>query len=133
MITKYDLMRYRIEQAKERLASAQREMNSGSFTTALNRSYYCIFQAMRAVLAIDEFDSKKHSGVISYFRQNYIKTGMFNVKFSNIIGDAFRIRNDSDYEDFYVVVKSDVEEQIKNAEMFLEAVMKYLNNISEDG
>jgi uncharacterized protein (UPF0332 family) len=32
---------------------------------------------MRAVQALDGFDSKKHSGVISAFRKDYIKTGIF--------------------------------------------------------
>jgi hypothetical protein len=41
-----------------------------SFETAANRSYYCIFNAMRAVLSLDRFDSKKHSGIIDAFRSD---------------------------------------------------------------
>jgi len=118
-------MKHRIVQAHECLDCAEREMKADSYLNAVNRSYYCVFHAMRAVLAIDEFDSKKHSGVISYFRQNYIKTGKFSAKFSKIIGDAFRIRNDSDYEDFYIISKQEVLEQIENAGQFLKAVEDY--------
>jgi len=39
--------------------------------TANNRAYYCVFHAMRAVIALDEQDFKKLSGVISYFREHY--------------------------------------------------------------
>ena len=130
MITKIDLMRHRLEQARECLNIAETIVDA-STKTAANRSYYCIFHAMRAVLALDEFDSKKHSGIISYFRQNYIKTGKFNADFSNTIGKAFEIRGDSDYQDFYVVSKQDVLEQIENAKRFLEAVEGYLNTLSE--
>ena len=42
-----------------------------------NRSYYAIFHAIRSVNALDGFDSSKHSGVISHFNQEYVKTGMF--------------------------------------------------------
>jgi uncharacterized protein (UPF0332 family) len=81
---------------------------------------------MRAVLAFDRFDSKKHSGVISAFRKGYIRTGIFPVDFSKIIEKAFEIRVNSDYKEFYLVPKADVAAQIENAETFLEAVEKYV-------
>ena len=34
----------------------------------------------------------------------------------------------SDYDDFYVVSKSDVDEQIKNAEQFTLAIMMFLES-----
>lgn len=43
-----------------------------------------------------------------------------------MIKSAFYIRNNSDYDDFYVIVKADVEEQIQNAEEFCAAVRTYL-------
>jgi len=122
------LARARIQQANECLYSAERELESKGLKTAANRSYYCIFHAMRAVLALDKFDSKKHSGVIAAFRQKYIKNGLFPVELSDIIGIAFKIRNDSDYEDFYVISKDDVALQIANAKIFLAAVESYISD-----
>jgi len=119
-----DLARYRLDKAKMFLRDAQASVFS--FETAANRSYYCIFSAMRAVLALDGFESKKHSGVIAAFRKDYIKTGVFPTDFSDIIKNAFDIRLDSDYEDFYLVSKADVVAQVEDAERFLEAVEKYV-------
>ena len=123
------LAKHRISQAHECLLSAENEVELGIYKGAANRSYYCIFHAMRAVLAFDKFDSQKHSGIISAFRQRYIKTGIFAAHFSDKIGSAFRIRNRSDYEDFYMVLKTDVVEQIDNAKMFLSAVEDYVNAV----
>lgn len=81
---------------------------------------------MRAILAMDSFDSKKHSGIISAFRERYIKTKIFPPEFSDIIGNAFDIRNDSDYEDFYVISKDEVTKQIENAKAFFAAVEEYI-------
>jgi uncharacterized protein (UPF0332 family) len=81
---------------------------------------------MRAVLALEGFDSKRHSGIISAFRQRYIKTSAFSSDLSKIIEKAFVVRNESDYEDFYVVSKAELELQIENAEAFLTAVKAYL-------
>jgi len=121
--TAEDLATFRLHQARECLQAALAAID---FKTAANRSYYCIFHSMRAIQALDRFDSKKHSGVIANFRQNYIKTGIFSKDFSKIIESAFLVRNESDYEDFYVVSKEKVTAQIENAKIFLEAVEKYI-------
>ena len=73
--------------------------------TANNRAYYSVFHSMRAVLALDEVDFKKHSGVIAYFRENYIKTKIFDRSCSDIISSTCLIRNKSDYYDFYIAEK----------------------------
>ena len=120
-----NLAQYRIEQARECLDVAIKTLDS-SFKNSVNRSYYCIFHAMRAVLALDRFDSKKHTGIINEFRRKYIKPGVFPKHYSDILRKAFQIRNESDYEDFYVVAVSEARGQIDNAKEFLEAVEKYI-------
>jgi len=63
------LSKYRLEQSEEFLNSAIKNLAMDELKTANNRAYYSIFHAMRAVLALDEVDFKKHSGVIAYFRE----------------------------------------------------------------
>ena len=72
------LSKLRLENAKERLRFIPGIIELGDYKTAANRSYYAVFFAMRAVLALDGFDSKKHSGVIAEFRRRYVKTGVFD-------------------------------------------------------
>ena len=123
------LMRLRLDQARNSLEDALLLLNAGSYKGAANRSYYCQFHTMRAVLAIDGFDSKRHSGIISEFQRRYIKTGVFHKEFSRLIEAAFDVRNSSDYKDFFVISKEDVAEQIKNAKTFLAAVEAYLQTL----
>ena len=120
------LSAYRFEQSLECLQSAKILAECGDYRGAANRSYYAFFHAMRSVFALDNQDFSKHSGVASNFREDFIKSGIFEVKFSDMIKSAFYIRNNSDYDDFYVIVKADVEEQIQNAEEFCAAVRTYL-------
>ena len=84
---------------------------------------------MRAVLAIDGFDSKKHSGVMAAFQQRYVRTGIFPPEFFDMIRGAFDTRSDSDYEDFFVMSKAVVTRQIENARTFLDAVDAYLKTL----
>ena len=70
-----DLSGYRMLRAKEDLETAEDNLNSGRYRASVNRSYYTVFHALRAVTALDNFDSQKHSGIISYFNQHYIIMG----------------------------------------------------------
>ena len=80
-----DLSRYRFEKAKEQIQVARNLLEDGSYSVSLNRSYYAIFHAIRAVNALDDFDSSKHSGVIAHFNQYHVKTGEFDRETSKII------------------------------------------------
>ncbi|MCL2054390.1 MAG: HEPN domain-containing protein [Oscillospiraceae bacterium] len=125
----FGLSKARIDKAKTCLKAAYLNIENDLFADSANRSYYCIFHSMRAVLALENVDFKKHSSVIAYFNQHYLKTEKLPKAFSKIISKAFDIRNDSDYEDFYIVSKEEVEEQANNAKMFLEAVEEYIDSV----
>ena len=120
------LAQYRLEQSHECLKDAVRDIEAEAYKAAANRSYFCVYHAMRAVLALDEFDSKKHSGIISVFRQRYIKTGIFSSDLSDIIQSAFNTRGKSDYEDFFIISKEQVKTQVEDSDAFLTAIETYL-------
>lgn len=122
-----ELSKYRLNEAAVCISSAKALTEIGDYKGGANRAYYAIFHCIRSILALDEKDFAKHSGVSAYFRKEYIKTGLFDVEYSDIIKEAFDIRSDSDYDDFYVISKLDVEEQIRNAEKFYDAVCNYLS------
>ena len=73
------------------MENAKRTLELKMYDTSANRSYYAIFHVARAVLALDRLDFKKHSG---------------------------SLRIESDYEDFYVIAKADVENQVEEADIF---------------
>ena len=123
---------YRLEKAHNCLKAAETLLESGAYADSANRSYYCIFHAIRAVLITYGFSAKTHSGIITEFRRRYIKTGLFPIEFSDMIGNAFEIRNDSDYEDFSTISESEALQQIENAKLFLEAVKEFIDNLPED-
>ena len=122
--------KYRLELAAERVTTSKTLIDMGAYRDSINRSYYAMFTAIRALLAEKNIDFKKHSAVISYFRREYIKTGLFEVKFSTYIGAAFRFRNDCDYEDFVFASREEAETQYQHAAEFYEAVKAYLEGAS---
>ena len=122
-----DLSTARIERSRDCLREAKLLLDNGEYRGAANRAYYAAFHALRAVLALDDFDSKKHSGVISKFRETYIKTGRFTPEMSDTISSLFRIRSASDYDDFYIASKADVEAQYQRAEKLVAEIERYLS------
>lgn len=124
-----DLSKARLNQARECLRAARALLEIEDYRGAANRSYYSVFHAMRAVLALDGIDRKHHSGIITEFRRLYIKTNVFDAILSDIIHAQSEYRTSSDYDDFFVISKAEVAEQIENAELFLSAITNYLQGI----
>lgn len=127
-----DLSKYRLERAAEMLKTAKRDLESGDYASANNRAYYCLFHAMRATLALTGEDYKKHSGVISRFSEQYLKTKILPPELSKIISTASIIRNRSDYEDFYICSVADTKKLVSDAEGFLGTVETYLRTRYEE-
>jgi len=122
-----ELAKYRIEKAKEDLLTAKMSLDGGMLRGSVNRPYYAVFHAARALLALEGADYKKHVGVIAHFHREYVKTGLFDKAHGETISNAFVIRNEADYDDFYVLPKEDTVEQLTNAEKFTAAVENYIN------
>ena len=121
-----NLTEYRLANAKEKLESAKLLLDAGKYKDSIGRSYYAIFTSLRAVLSKDGVDFSKHAGVIAYFQREYIKTGIFDKKYSKYVQSAFQIRNSCDYDDFFIASRQDAEEQYQKAEELYEEVKAFL-------
>ena len=124
--TKKTYIKYRLATAEENLESAKILYDNNQLKAAANRAYYCVFHSMRAVLAVEGVDFKHHSGVIAYFRKEYIKTGIFPKNLSTIIQTTSMVRESSDYDDFYLISRDDAKKQIDDAEVFYKEIEKYI-------
>ncbi len=122
-----DLSKYRFETARSNLNAAKLMLDSHDYKSSINRSYYSIFHALRAVLALDCFDSSKHSGVIACFNERYVKPGVFCKEISKIIRRARLMRENADYQDFFVVSQEEAADQIEAAQKIISAVEPHLN------
>ena len=121
-----DLSKYRLESAKDDMVAAKLLYEAKQFKSSINRSYYAIFHCLRAVLALDGFDSSKHSGIIAFFNANYVKAGVFEKTISKNIDTAYRLREKADYVDFFIVSESEATEQYAKAEAVYSIISKYL-------
>ena len=121
-----ELSSARLDKAYQMLTAGRIMLQYEDYASACNRLYYAVFHAMRAVLALDEIDEHKHSHLISEFRRRYLKTNILDRSLSDTIGSSFQIRNESDYEDNWIISKSDVIEQEQKVTDFLIAIEEHV-------
>jgi len=115
-----------IENAREMLSVAHLMLNNDFYPSAINRAYYAIFYAANALLVTKDLSQSKHSGVISAFRQNFVKTGLFEAEYSDIYGRVMGNRHMGDYELIASTSKNDAENDLIGANAFVEKVTEWL-------
>jgi len=115
------LISYRLESAREKLSAAEELCEKRHYKDSVSRSYYAIFTAARALLAVECLDSSKHSGVIALFNQHFVKSGEVRKDASKWLERAKLYREQADYGDFYLVSVQEAEAQLQSAREFNKA------------
>ena len=124
-----DLSLVRLDRAKELLIEAENLIASDCFKSANNRAYYATEKALKSLLALKGKDATTHNGVITLFNDYYVsdKNEFFDRSDLKIIRNMEKIRNASDYDDFYVASKAECKKQVGNAKAIIEKVEKFFN------
>jgi uncharacterized protein (UPF0332 family) len=120
------LIRYRFQRALETKEEAKVLIQTGRLLGAVNRIYYAIFHATKAVLATEKLESSKHSGVVAIFHKEFVHTGKIEKEYGKIIDEAFRSRSKSDYIDYTTFDQETVTRLFKDCEAFLERIKSFL-------
>ena len=116
---------YRLERAKQDLSDAEFSYQNKRYLNANNRAYYSIFHSIKAVLALERVDFKRHKDVLAYFNQYYIKTEKFPKMISKKISQASKVREDSDYDDEFTPTDEETKLQIDTAKELIKLVEQY--------
>ena len=126
-ITTVNVAKFRLERAKQDLEDAKLCYENNRFLVANNRAYYSIFHAIRAVLALEKIDFKRHKDVIAYFNQYFVKTEKFPRKIGKKITQAKTIREDSDYDDEFNADAEKTKQQMETASELIKLVEEYIS------
>ena len=119
-----------LEKAQRAIQAAQMLLAAGNLSDfATGRAYYAMFYIAEALLEEKELRFSKHGGVHGAFGEHYVKTGLFETKFHRWLLNAFDQRIEGDYDVEVSAVAEDAEKLIVQAEEFLLAARKYLENL----
>lgn len=120
------LIQYRLEQADESLEAAKLLHEHQKYRPAASRAYYAMFYAVLALLAVRSSATSKHSGVISLFDRDFVKTGLFDRRFSKWLHEAFDLRQRADYREMFEIDALRTHEMIECATEFVAEVRRKL-------
>ena len=124
-----ELAKRRLEVAKEDLSDAENTFNSGMYRASINRSYYAIYHAISACLALKFMAFKSHGQAVANFNKEFIHGDVFPKEMGRKISKAQEVRHASDYDDFYVVSKEDTGTQLEWAKEIVGLVNEYIDSV----
>jgi uncharacterized protein (UPF0332 family) len=129
-VTQMSTVNFRIKQlielAEQALNTAQANFEAGDFRATVNRSYYAIFYTSSAILLTIGEERRKHSGLISAFRNHFVKPGLIEAEYSHIYGEILATREDADYA-IEIPINADVAElALDQARRFVQRMSEYL-------
>ena len=121
-----ELVKLRMQQAGETLHEAQILSAAHAGRGAVSRAYYAMFYAVLAILATRGLGSSKHSGVISLFDREFVKSGDLPKELSRSLHMAFEHRQRADYGELGELDEATVTHEVQDAEAFVQDVRTYL-------
>ncbi len=121
------LIRYRLKESDDSIEEAKVLLKEGmSLRAVMNRIYYAMFYAVLALLEEKQIGTSKHSGAISLFDKEFIKSGIFDKELSMILHRAFELRQKGDYMEQSEVTKENIDEIFPKAIEFVNRIKEHL-------
>ncbi|MCD4784313.1 MAG: HEPN domain-containing protein [Candidatus Eremiobacteraeota bacterium] len=121
-----ELIKYRIQKAKDCVIEVEALINVKKFSGAINRIYYSAFYIANALGLCDDFSTSKHGQLIGYFNRNYVKSGIIDQEIGKFFNISFELRKKGDYGDFVEFKEKEVIEYLKIVKIFINEVEKII-------
>ena len=103
-------------------------LEKGYYDVSASRSYYAAFYALSAFLLNEGIDTSKHSGVIAFVHQHFVKSGKLSKEQGRNLNWLFELRSVGDYGVSLHVGLDDARRAVRIAETLLEAVRALLSH-----
>lgn len=107
--------RLELERAAEALAAARVLLGANLHRDAASRAYYAAFHGVRALLLTRGIQAKSHSGAMSLFNREFVRTGRLPPTWNARIGNLAQMRHTADYASGIELDESDGAAAIESA------------------
>ncbi len=121
-----------IQRARRVLRTGRLALGDKDYSSTINRAYYAVFYAANAALSTLGLERSKHSGVISEFRAQFVKTGLIEPTYSQFYGDTMDARQSSDYDFMLEPAAEQAAAALDEAHQFVGRIEQYLKEQGYD-
>ncbi|HXX22496.1 MAG TPA: HEPN domain-containing protein [Terriglobia bacterium] len=115
-----------LRKAEHSIEAAKVMKMNGHFDFAVSRAYYSMFYLAEAFLLEKGLAFSKHSAVHAAFGEHFIRTGILPTHLHRALIHGMEVRLTGDYDSTKEVSVEEAEEQIANAEQFMEVACQRL-------
>jgi len=122
-----DLVKYRIERARESFNEGKILSENESWNGAANRFYYACFHIISAYLAKNGLKATTHSGLKATFNRTLVKRGVIDKDKGALFNKLFELRQEADYDDFVEMDKEDIQPLIPQIEKLINQIESLIN------
>ena len=125
------LVKIRLQRAKETMSEANGTMKLGYWRITANRLYYACYYAASALLIKNSLTAHTHSGVINQFGLHFVTKGIISKEKGKFLKQLFELRQNSDYNDWFVIGERDVKSLFEPAENFIAEIENLIKKIKD--
>ncbi len=126
ILDRRDQIKAYLRMVRRALEASASNLEHGFYDTAVNRAYYAIFYAASALLWTRGISRSKHAGVISAFREYFVKPGIIEREYSDLYGAVMESRISSDYEIMLGADRPITQKALDAARRFVDRIAAYL-------
>ncbi len=124
--SKEELVKYRLDRAKEVFEDGEILASNARWNSAANRMYYSCFYIVSAYLAKRGMKATTHSGLKTNFNKELVKTGKIDKEDGRLFNKLFGIRQEADYEDFTKIEEEDLKPLIPKIKALIGEIEKLI-------
>jgi uncharacterized protein (UPF0332 family) len=121
------LINYRISRSMETFKEAETMIKNGFWNASVNRIYYSCYYAVSGLLLKKMIETNSHKGLRQMFGLHFVSTGLVSKEDGRFFSDLYDRRQSGNYDDFFLYDEETVMNLFKQAEGFIERMIKLLD------
>ena len=109
------------------LDEAKKCLSNGTFSASVLSSYLSMFHSSRSVLFLDGFREKSHFCIARYLEEKYVKTGLLENKWIELLDHYRELRHNSQYDVNFFATDNDARNAARVAKEFNERIKRLVS------
>lgn len=122
------LVKMQVERAHHFINQADEMMSLNYSDMAVNRFYYACFHIVHALFIQDGIVAHTHSGMLTQFSKEYVKTGKVQIEDGSFLARLFQLRQKADYNCAYDISTEESLSLNGPTHQFVEKIEKLIGN-----